>query len=195
MHYVDLCVEPTLASIARSMGYAHVFSSTYIPLPDGKALSRIREHPIVCTSSTSVDLLKTAASQSRPQSILLIDALSVKGVLKEKGLLSHVKEASNTKPIAFHLPIRSLLLQSFVYRAKYISLARSFAAQCRKARVPLVLSGMAANEYELKSPREHIAIATSIYGMSVHEAKSSLSTTPLHLLSLAGILEEETRTP
>lgn len=66
-------------------------------------------------------------------------------------------------------------------RAQAISSMRGSLRLAKKYRVPMVLTSNALSHYDLRAPREMVALAM-LFGMSMGEAISALSTTPRNIL-------------
>ena len=182
MHYIDLALlSANLKNKALSLGYAVVATPQKLLVQNQADLRKASGKQEIFVSSSSGDLLKKIAS--RPASApLLIDAFSVPSFFKDDGLIRTIAKESGAKPIAFAIPYAYILRSSFVYRARLVAQYKLFLAKCIKRNAPFVIVSGAENEFELKSPREAIALA-ELLGLSFEQAQKALGSSAEKLLA------------
>lgn len=183
MHYFDLGVlSSSIQSKTLSLGYSTVVTPQKIAVETQADLKKLPSKGIAIVSSKSGEVLKKVCSRE-PAAVLLIDAFSVPNFFKDDGLIRSVAlEASAGKKVAFAVPYAYILRNSFVYRARFVAQAKLFLAKCLKRGAPFVLVSGAENEFELKSPREALALA-GLLGLSFEQAQKGLGRTPEKLVA------------
>jgi len=121
------------------------------------------------------------AAAKRDGGLLLVNPLLVPKFQKDDGLVRAIAEAAKSAPVAFEIPVKAFLSSKFVYRAKLVAQVRAFLRLCLKLKAPFVFTSRASSQWDLKSPREVIAIGV-FYGLSFEQASAAISTTPQKLL-------------
>lgn len=183
MHYFDLgLLSASLQSKALSLGYSRVLTPRKVAVETSSVdLKKVSGKGVLLVSSKSGEVLKKVCSRE-PAAVLLIDPFSVPNFFKDDGLIRSVAlEASEGGKVAFAVPYAYILRNSFVYRARFVAQAKLFLAKCLKRGVPFVLVSGAENEFELKSPREALALA-ELLGLSFEQAQKALARTPEKLV-------------
>lgn len=182
MHYYDLgLLEPKLEAKALSLGWARAAAPQRIVVETQADLKKVPRSGVALASGKSGEVLKKLSSRDS-QATLLVDAFSVPNFFKDDGLIRSVADAEkNGCKIAFAVPYAYLLRSSFVYRARFVSQTRIFLSKCLKLGAPFVVVSGAQNEFELKSPREAIALC-ELLGLSFEQAQKALSSVPQKLI-------------
>ncbi len=182
MHYLDLGVlSASLESKALSLGYSTVVTPQKVAVETQADLKKLPSKGIAIVSSKSGEILKKLSSRDSG-AVLLLDAFSSLNFFKDDGMIRSVAlESSSGKKVAFAIPYAYLLRSSFVYRARFVAQSKLFLAKCLKRGAPFVMVSGAENEFELKSPREALALA-QLLGLSFEQAQKALSTTPQKLI-------------
>lgn len=154
-NFIDLdLANGALEKKALSLGYFQTCTLTnVVEAPDVEALVRKCKggNALVVNPLSSRDFYKSAA---------------LFGAAREKGLV-------------FEIPISAILASR--ERSKLFFQLRIFLKNCTKRKVPFIFTSRAANEFELKSPREVIAIGQTL-GLTYEQAAAALSTVPQELL-------------
>ncbi len=193
MQAVDLAIgDARLEARSLSLGWKKVFA------PEKTILERREEfkklflpQKILFASAQSGELLRKAAATSNPSSLLLLDPFQAQNFQKDDGLVRAVAQsAGQGRPVLFAIPLSHLLRSSFVYRARFVAGARGFAKKCLKFGAPFAVVSNASSEWELKSPREAVALA-SLFGLSEQQARASVSDWPARALKQFGFGENK----
>ena len=82
--------------------------------------------------------------------------------------------AAVDKNRVFEIPLKPLLHARHAQRAKLVSQLRFFLRKCVKQRARFIITSRAESEYDLKSPREAIALA-QLLGLTKEQAQHALS--------------------
>ncbi len=170
--------DASLQKRALSLGFSYAKPANNVLLSSPKDFRKLGDG-VNAVECKSPDLLK--ACLKRFAGALLLSPYSTTDFFKDDGLVRSVAHASKSAPCAFELPLAPFLSTKFVYRARLVSHTRSFLKKCVKHRAPFVFTSRAKSEWELKSPREAIAIGV-FYGLSYEQAAAALSTRPAKLL-------------
>ena len=142
-HFTDLNVSnPQLFDKALSLGFQKTYSLTVASLPSKNSGGDVVQGPS--------DLVISACKQNRP--FQFINPLLDREFYKNASLLAAARE----KGKVFEIPILFLLRDRD--RSRLMFQLRIFLKNCLKRKVPFVFTSRAASEFELKSPREIIAI-------------------------------------
>jgi ribonuclease P/MRP protein subunit RPP1 len=168
-----------LESRASELGFSYAKPAFSLSLATAKDLKRLPSTGVNAVESTNSELLRAACK--RDAGLLLVNPLKVPKFQKDDGLVRAVGEAARNAPLAFEIPVRAFLSSKFVYRAKLVSQVRAFLRLCLKFKAPFVFTSGAQTAFELKSPREVIAIGV-FYGISPEQASAAISKTPQKLL-------------
>ncbi len=179
--FADLNVSNTaMIAKARAMGFSDVLQATVIQLNSQKDLNLLRgsEGGLLCAESQNGELLRAACKN---KNVALVNALPVPGFSRDDGLIRAVAE--NEK--AFEIPISTLLCSKHVFRAKAISQLKEFARRCNKLGAKMVFTSRAREEWDLKSPREIIAIA-SLLGLAREQAAAAIGKNAMGILENFG---------
>lgn len=102
---------------------------------------------------------------------------------KEDGVLNHVlarHAAENSVAIDFNM--NGIIYNRRGDRARIIGKMRDNLKLLRKYKAPMILTSNARSVYDLRAPREMIALA-AMFGMSKEEATSALSDIPRDILA------------
>jgi ribonuclease P/MRP protein subunit RPP1 len=113
----------------------------------------------------------------------LVDILAHPCGEKGEGGLNHVLvrfAAANGVAIDFNLD--ALIHTRRADRARVLSKMREILRLVRKYHAPMILTSHARSVYDLRAPREMIALA-ALLGMTAEEAKAALSDTPAGILA------------
>ncbi len=111
-----------------------------------------------------------------------VDVLAHPSVEKREGALNHVLAkfaAKNCVAIAFNM--NAIIKSRRGERARVLSKMRLNLKLVRKYKVPMILTSNACSIYDLRAPRELIALA-SLFGMGQEEATCALSDSPQGIL-------------
>ena len=156
-------------------------TASTLPVFHVKAVSDIAEAKgqMVSIESQSVDLLRDAMKQLP---YCLVNPLSAKNFDREPGLIRDAQGKA-----AFEIPISALISAASGERSKLIWRTLAFLKACVKLKAEFVFTSRAKTEYDLKSPREIIAIA-SLLGVTYEQAQYALSATPEEILRRQGLI-------
>lgn len=97
---------------------------------------------------------------------VLINCLQVKNFQKDEGLIRAVAEGES----AFEIPFFALLHSTGAQRANLLRKLRFFVKKCLKLNARFVFTLRAQSKFDLKTPREVIAIA-QLLGLSKEQAQ------------------------
>ncbi|MBI5177244.1 hypothetical protein HY995_04120 [Candidatus Micrarchaeota archaeon] len=179
MEFCDLnLANPALEKRALELGFSRARPAAVFAVNSRPALRALRNSNsgTVAVEGSSGDLLKDCIRECRDK-ILLINPHSVPRYFLDDGLVRSVASAAPSQRVAFEIQLRPLLLSSFAQRAKIISQTSEFLRRCLKLGAPFVLTSRASSEWELKSPREVIAIGT-LFGLNHGQAGMAVGRTP-----------------
>lgn len=183
MKYFDLAIlSANLQQKTLSLGYSQAIVASKLVLQTQVDIRKASAAKgIALLSSANNEVLKKA-SNHQGNYPLLIDAYSVPNFYRDDGLIRAVAHQSlEGRKVAFAIPYAYLLRSSFVFRARFVAQTKLFIAKCIKRNAPFVLVSGAENAFELKSPREAIALA-QLFDISFEQAQKALSSTPQKLL-------------
>lgn len=173
---IDLnLINKDLEGIAKELGFSQVKSAKIITLRGSKDLNFINSKELITIDCTDPELFRNCIKQKKP---ILCNPLFTKDFYKDEGLIREAIERETT----FEIPINEFLKTNFVYRAKLINNTRNFIGKCLRLGAAFVFTSRATNEFELKSPQEIIAIATTLFGITEEQAKYAISTRPFKVL-------------
>ncbi len=148
--------ESSLGEKAASLGFvASALSVVFLP---SKSSGDVAE-------SHSVDLLVKACKQRR---FFVVNPLPARDFYKSDALLAIAKERS----VVFEIPVSFLLKAKD--KARLMFQLRLFLPKCIKHGVKFFFSSRARNEFDLKSPREIIALG-QVLGLTYQQAAASIS--------------------
>ncbi len=157
-NFTDLnLANEQLADKVRSLGFTNVTTLKVAKLPSKTSCDVIEGN---------VDLLVSACKQNKEFN--LINPLLDGDFYKSDALV----EIARDKKKAFEIPFYSILHSR--NRAKLFFQLRIFLKKCLKRRVPFFFSSRAETEFDLKSPREIIAIA-NVLGLTYEQAAAAIS--------------------
>ncbi len=168
-----------LESRGRELGFSYSKPAALVVIAGQKDLKRLPPSGVNAVESPNSELLRAACK--RDAGLLLVNPLLVPQFRRDDGLVRAVAEAAEAAPVAFEIPLRPFLSSKFVFRAKLVSQVRTFLKLCLKLKAPFVFTSRAQTAFELKSPRELIAIGV-FYGLSFEQASAAISRTPQKLL-------------
>ena len=170
--FADLnCSVPSLYAEASKLGWTEIRTAIIQPLSSQADLDRLREKKKVAdvpaaVESSSSELLRLAAKRDF---VDLINPLLVPGFERDDGLVQIVSDEKKT----FEIPLLPVLQSKHVFRAKLLNQLAAFIKLCRKLGANFVFTSRAREEYDLKSPREAMAIA-QLLGLDREQAKYAI---------------------
>ncbi|MEK6954153.1 MAG: RNase P subunit p30 family protein [Candidatus Micrarchaeota archaeon] len=168
-NYIDLNLQnPKLADDAKKLGFSQVKTARILLLENGKDLNLANGKELMTVESADPELLRNCIKQKKP---ILCNPLLSKDFYRDDGL---IREAAERETV-FEIPISEFLKSNFVFRAKLINNARKFIKKCLKLKASFVFTSRAENELELKSPREIIAIASTLFDLTTEQAQFAIS--------------------
>ncbi len=162
--YVDLNLSnAALRQKALSLGYSEA-STLQVAILPSKANSNVKAQVI---ESANVELLISACKRHNSP-FTFINPLLCNDFYKGTALLEIARE----KEKAFEIPLRFLLRSP--NRSKLMFQLRIFLKNCLKRKIPFIFTTRALTEFDLKSPREIIAISQQL-GLTYEQAATALS--------------------
>lgn len=165
--YHDLnLTNSALAERAKALGWSSTQTSQVVEVRKLQDIPR-ESHGLVAVEGTDTELLRQACKR---ESVSLVNPLKVPKFYRDDGLIRAVAENGKS----FELPLAELIRTNYVYRARFLVQARAFLARCVKLRAGVVLTSRAKETYDLKSPREVMALGISM-GLSKEQAEYSIS--------------------
>ncbi|MEW5955497.1 MAG: RNase P subunit p30 family protein [Candidatus Micrarchaeota archaeon] len=177
MNYYDLNpANPALREKQAKLGYSPAPACRNIVLRSGKDIPTQREFNAV--SSANSALLVEACKRGTATLVMPLDSPEY---WKNDALLM----AAVDKNRVFEIPLRPLLHARHAQRAKLIGQPRFFLRRCVKQRAHFVITSRAESEYDLKSPREAIALG-QLLGLTKQQAQHALSKECERLLAEGG---------
>ena len=163
---IDLNLSnPALEKKALGLGWASALTARVVDVSKAKAGQG--NGMLVSAEAENGELLRRAASNPN---VDLINPLRTREFYRDAGLIRAVAEAGK----AFEIPLAPLLATEFVFRAKLITQAREFVRRCVKLHAPVVFTSRAESEFDLKSPRETLALI-QLLGLSEQQARYAVS--------------------
>jgi len=163
---------------AGELGFSKAVSPIFL---EASKPSELKKKPkkgeLLCVVSSDNETLRQACR--KPYISFLLDP-SFSG---DVGLLKLAAEKN--KP--FLLPTSLVLESRGMRRAMLLSRMRFFVHLCTAFKTPLLLGSGAKNEFQLKTPRELVAIASAL-GLEHERAKFALSEQPAALLGEKGLI-------
>ncbi|MBP1908791.1 ribonuclease P protein component 3 [Methanolobus bombayensis] len=111
-----------------------------------------------------------------------VDILSGFGSMKDNGLNHILARSASDNDVAIAFDLGEVVSQRGGRRVRTLSNFRKDLALVRKYDVPFILTSNAGSCYDLRAPRELIALA-GLFGMTKEEAISGLSSTPECIIS------------
>lgn len=164
---VDLNLSnPALAAKAAELGWSKSVTARVVDVGKAKA-GAVKGDEIVVAEAENGELLRRAAGNP---SVSLINPSRVRDFYKDEGLIRAV--AGEGK--AFEIPLAPLLGTEFVFRAKLITQTREFVRRCLKLHAPLAFTSRAQSAFDLKSPRETIALIP-LLGLTEQQARYAIT--------------------
>nr|WP_321498898.1 ribonuclease P protein component 3 [uncultured Methanolobus sp.] len=106
-----------------------------------------------------------------------VDILCGFGSMKDNGLNHVLAKSASDNNVAISFDLGEVISQRGGRRVRTLSNFRKDLAIVRKYDVPFILTANAGSCYDLRAPRELIALA-GLFGMTREEAVNGLSTTP-----------------
>lgn len=106
-----------------------------------------------------------------------VDILSGFGSMKDNGLNHVLAKSANDHNVAISFDLSEIILQRGGRRVRALSNFRKDLKLVRKYDVPYILTSNARSLYDMRAPREVIALA-GLFGMTQQEAICGLSTIP-----------------
>ena len=171
--FADLnCSVPSLYQQARELGWTEIRTSIVQSLASQQDLDKLKEKKKFASVPATVesqnpDLLRLAAKKDF---VDLINPLLVPGFERDDGLVQIVADEKKV----FEIPVAPILHSRHVFRAKLLNQLAAFIKLCRKLDAHFVFTSRAQEIYDLKSPRETMAIA-SLLGLNREQAKFAIS--------------------
>lgn len=176
--YIDLnIVNQELAAFARSLGWDEACTTRVFNLRSNKELNLLFSSKIdglTVVESENAEFLKRALKSKKR---FLINSCLAKDFHRDNVLVRAAMEAK----VAFEVPLHDFVNSSFVQRAKIITQLRSFLRMCVKFKVCYIFTSRAETKWELKSPREVIAIA-ELLGLTYEQAAYAISESPSKII-------------
>ena len=129
---------------------------------------------MISVESQDGELLRTAAKN---RGVQLVNPLQAQGFSRDDGLIRIVAEQGK----AFEIPISAILRQKHVFRAKAMNQIREFSRRCAKLGAKIVFTSRSQEEWDVKSPREIVAIA-SLLGFSREQAAAAIGKNAFEIL-------------
>lgn len=111
-----------------------------------------------------------------------VDVLSCFGSMKDNGLNHVLARSASDNNVAIAFDLAEVIGQRGGRRVRALSNFRKDLALVRKFNVPFILSSNARSCYDLRAPRELMALA-GLFGMTKEEAICGLSLTPEDIVS------------
>lgn len=166
MKYYDLNpANPALRATEARLGYSPAPNARNIVLRSGRDVPTQREFNAV--SSTNAALLVEACKRGTATIVLPLESPDY---WKNDALLM----AAVDKNRVFEIPLRPLLHAKYARRAKLMGQLKFFLHRCVKQHAHFVITSRAESEYDLKSPREAIALG-QLLGLTKEQAQHALS--------------------
>ncbi|MCX6767860.1 MAG: hypothetical protein NTY90_03995 [Candidatus Micrarchaeota archaeon] len=173
---IDLNLSnPALAEKAGRLGWGKTVNAAVVAAGKQGQIPHKPLPGIVSIDSPDGELLRIAAAS---RAVDLVNPLGAKDFYRDDGLIRAVAEAGK----AFEIPLAPLLRAEFVYRAKAIVQAREFVRRCLKLGAAFVFTSRAETEWDLKSPRETIALI-QLLGLTGQQARHAIGRAPEKVLS------------
>lgn len=165
-----------LAQKARALGFSETLSASVLVLGSPRDANAIRAQAggLISVESLDGELLRTAAKN---RGVQLVNPLNATGFSRDDGLIRIVAEQGK----AFEIPISTVLRSKHVFRAKAMNQIREFSRRCFKLGAKIVFTSRAQEEWDVKSPREIIAIA-SLLGFSREQASAAIGKNAFEIL-------------
>ena len=139
------CPAPA-AAFAAGLGW-NVATPAQLELKTGNDLRLVKTGMSVC--SANGEWLRQAARKN-----ILVDPLALLKFEKDEGLVRAVAETDSV----FELPMRPLLHTFGRKRASLLSAYFKFYALCQKRGAKVTFTSQAQSNFDVKSPRETVAI-------------------------------------
>lgn len=154
---------------ALALGFAKTFTPPAVEIKTQRDLNAIRENKdgFYALESTDSELLRKAAKRAHGRA--LVNAFLVPKFFRDDGLIRVVAETENV----FEIPLHYFLHSAHVHRAKLFDEASAFLKKCLKLKAPFVFTSRAESEFDLKSPREIIAVGVCL-GLTREQAAFAL---------------------
>ncbi|MGP8337281.1 MAG: ribonuclease P protein component 3 [Methanosarcinaceae archaeon] len=111
-----------------------------------------------------------------------VDILAHLPTLKDSGLNHILAKSASENNVAIEFNIDSILKGRGGRRVHTLSYFRKNVEIARKFDVPMILTSNATSYFDLRAPREMIALA-GLFGMEKDEAISSISTVPAGIIA------------
>lgn len=111
-----------------------------------------------------------------------VDVLSNFGSMKENGLNHVLAKSASDNDVAISFDLYDIIYLRGGRRVKALSNFRKDLSLVRKYDVPFILTSNARSLYDLRAPRELMALA-SLFGMTREEALHGLSVVPQRILA------------
>ncbi len=163
---------------ALALGFTKTFTPPTIEVKTQRDLNNIHENGNGFYALESVDseLLRKAAKRARGRA--LVNAFLVKNFHRDDGLVRVVAESENV----FEIPLYYFLHSAHVHRAKLFDETAAFLEKCLKLKALFAFSSRAESEFDLKSPREIIAVGECL-GLTREQAAFALGEAPTRFLT------------
>ncbi|WP_407355907.1 ribonuclease P protein component 3 [Methanolobus sp. WCC5] len=111
-----------------------------------------------------------------------VDVLANFGSMKDNGLNHILARSANDNDVAISFDLAELIGQRGGRRVRALSNFRKDLELARKYDVPFILTANARSVFDLRAPRELIALA-GLFGMTREEALKGISSTPKRIIS------------
>ncbi len=176
MEYFDLNLQnQQLKEQELKLGFSEVKTAKIIVLRDNRDMNSVNSKEMIAVESSNPELLRNCIKQKKP---IMCNPLPAANFYRDEGLIREAVE----RETVFEIPITEFLKTNFVYRAKLINQTRNFLNRCLKLGAKFLFTSRARDAYELKSPQEIIAIASTIFCLTPAQAEFAISISPRHLL-------------
>ncbi|MFH0971973.1 MAG: RNase P subunit p30 family protein [Candidatus Micrarchaeota archaeon] len=169
MNYFDLNLQnPQLKEEELRLGFLDARTARIISLKENRDMNSVNSKELISVESANPELLRNCIRQRKP---ILCDPLPAANFYRDDGL---IREAFDRETV-FEIPISEFLKANFVYRAKLINQTRNFIRRCLKLDAKFIFTSRAKEIYELKAPKEMIAIASTIFDLTEAQAQYAIS--------------------
>ncbi|MFH0973615.1 MAG: RNase P subunit p30 family protein [Candidatus Micrarchaeota archaeon] len=180
--FTDLhLADASLRERALELGFKKAFAPPLVFLDKQSDLQKIREAKrasasadengsgLCAVESTNGELLRSAARRG-----VLVNPLLVRSFGFDDGLVRAVADAAAAgEASAFEIPLINFIRENEMRRAKLMAETRVFLRKCVKLRAPFALVSRAQSVFDVKSPRECVAIGEML-GLSFEQAARAL---------------------
>jgi ribonuclease P/MRP protein subunit RPP1 len=166
---------------ATKIGDLEVFSGVEIRVDNPSRLHGMvgkyrKNTDVIVVRGGSENINRAAVENSN------VDILCGFGSMKDNGLNHVLAKSASDNNVAISFDLGEVIIQRGGRRVRTLSNFRKDLALVRKYDVPFILTSNARSCYDLRAPRELMALA-GLFGMTKEEAVYGLSTTPENIIS------------